>query len=135
MFDLSLDVFKETCHQVDIIIIILFIIVIKVVISIIPVIKCHHRDCHHQHCQAYARSTFDETNSRSFTDDEFRDMIQVFDGDDDYDDDDVDDDDNVLPANSHQSYSHLVGICHNDQRWEYDTVTFPPCKNPSSIYR
>lgn len=25
--------------------------------------------------QAYARSTFDETNSRSFTDDEFRDMI------------------------------------------------------------
>jgi len=27
--------------------------------------------------QAYARSTFDETNSRSFTDDEFRDMIQA----------------------------------------------------------
>ena len=27
--------------------------------------------------KAYARSTFDETNSRSFTDDEFRDMIQV----------------------------------------------------------
>ena len=28
-----------------------------------------------------------------------------------------------------------MGICHNDERWEYDTVTFPPCKNPSSIYR
>jgi len=27
--------------------------------------------------QAYARSTFDETNSRSFTDDEFREMIQA----------------------------------------------------------
>ena len=27
--------------------------------------------------QAYARSTFDETNSRSFTDDEFRDMIKA----------------------------------------------------------
>jgi len=27
--------------------------------------------------QAYARSTFDETNSRSFTDDEFRDMLQA----------------------------------------------------------
>ena len=34
-----------------------------------------------------------------------------------------------LPA-----YSHLVGICHNDEGWEYDTVTFPPCINSSSIY-
>ena len=31
-----------------------------------------------------------------------------------------------LPANYHQSYSHLVGICHNDEGWEYDTVKFPP---------
>ena len=30
------------------------------------------------------------------------------------------------PANYHQSYSHLVGICHNDEGWEYDTVKFPP---------
>ena len=29
------------------------------------------------------------------------------------------------PAYSHQSYSHQVGICHNDEGWEYDTVTFP----------
>ena len=35
-----------------------------------------------------------------------------------------------LPAYSHQSYSHLVGICHNDEGWEYDAVTFPPCINP-----
>ena len=41
----------------------------------------------------------------------------------------------MVPAYSHQSYSHLVGICHNDERWEYDTVRFPPCKNLSSIYR
>ena len=30
------------------------------------------------------------------------------------------------PANCHQSHSHLVGICHNDEGWEYDTVKFPP---------
>merc|ERR1711989_276969 len=30
------------------------------------------------------------------------------------------------PAYSHQSYSHQVGICHNDEGWEYDTVKFPP---------
>ena len=30
------------------------------------------------------------------------------------------------PAYSHQSYSHQVGICYNDEGWEYDTVTFPP---------
>ena len=40
-----------------------------------------------------------------------------------------DDDDNGLPAYSHQSYSHLVGICHHDEGWEHDTVTFPPCIN------
>ena len=43
----------------------------------------------------------------------------------DDDDDDDDDDDIGLPAYSHQSYSHLVGICHNDEWWEYDLVTFP----------
>ena len=48
---------------------------------------------------------------------------------------DDDDDDVGLPAYSHQSYSHLVGICHNDEGWEYDTVTFPPCINQSSIQR
>ena len=26
---------------------------------------------------------------------------------------------------THQSYSHQVGICHNDEGWEYDTVKFP----------
>ena len=41
-------------------------------------------------------------------------------------DDDDDDDDDGLPANYHQSYSHQVGICHNDEGWEYDTVKFPP---------
>ena len=46
----------------------------------------------------------------------------------------IDDDDDGLPAYSHQSYSHLVGICHNDEGWEYDTVTFPPCINSSSIH-
>ena len=46
-------------------------------------------------------------------------------GDDD-DDDDGNDDDDGLPAYSHQSYSHQVGICHNDEGWEYDTVNFPP---------
>ena len=46
---------------------------------------------------------------------------------DDNDDDGDDDDDDGLPAYSHQSYSHLVGICHNDEGWEDDTVTFPPC--------
>ena len=30
------------------------------------------------------------------------------------------------PAYSHQSYSHQVGMCHNDEEWEYDTVKFPP---------
>ena len=35
-------------------------------------------------------------------------------------------DDGGLPAYSHQSYYHQVGICHNDEGWEYDTVTFPP---------
>ena len=30
------------------------------------------------------------------------------------------------PANYHQSHSHHVGICHNDEWWEYDTVKFPP---------
>ena len=40
-----------------------------------------------------------------------------------------------LPAYSHQSYSHQVGMCHNDEGWEYDTVIFPPCINPSSKYR
>ena len=54
-------------------------------------------------------------------------------GGDDGDDDD--DDDDGLPAYSHQSYSHLVGICHNDEGWEYDTVIFPPCTDPSSINR
>ena len=49
------------------------------------------------------------------------------------DDDDDDDDDGGLPAYSHQSYYHLVGICHNDEGWEYDTVTFPPCINLSYI--
>ena len=55
----------------------------------------------------------------------------VHNGDDDCqsvgdDDDDDDDDDDGYPANYHQSYSHLVGICHNDEGWEYDTVKFPP---------
>ena len=40
--------------------------------------------------------------------------------------DDDDDDDDGYPAYSHQSYSHQVGICHNDEGWEYDTVKFPP---------
>ena len=40
-----------------------------------------------------------------------------------------------LPAYSHQSYSHLVGIWVNDEEWEYDTVIFPPCIIPSSINR
>ena len=39
---------------------------------------------------------------------------------------DVDDDDEGYPAYSHQSYSHQVGICHNDEGWEYDTINFPP---------
>ena len=29
------------------------------------------------------------------------------------------------PSYSHQSYSHQVGIWHNDEEWEYDTVKFP----------
>ena len=39
-----------------------------------------------------------------------------------------------LPAYSHQSYSHQVGICHNGEGWEYDTVMFPPCTCKSIIY-
>ena len=50
--------------------------------------------------------------------------------DDDGDDHDDGGDDDGYPAYSHQSYSHQVGICHNDEGWEYDTVTFPPCINP-----
>ena len=51
------------------------------------------------------------------------------DNDDDVDDDsDVGDDDDVLPA-----YSHLVSICHGDEMWEHDTVTFLPCINSSSL--
>ena len=42
------------------------------------------------------------------------------------DDDDDDDDDNGYPAYSHQSYSHQVGICHNDEWRKYNTVNFPP---------
>ena len=38
------------------------------------------------------------------------------DGDDAYDDDG----DDGLPANSHQSYSQQVGICHDDEGWKYD---------------
>ena len=41
----------------------------------------------------------------------------------------------VTTKYSHQSYSHQVGMCHNDEGWEYDTVIFPPCINPSSKYR
>ena len=53
--------------------------------------------------------------------------ILQFDLEEDYRDDDDDyDDDYGYPAYSHQSYSHQVGICHNDEGWEYDTVTFPP---------
>ena len=37
-----------------------------------------------------------------------------------------DDDDDGLPAYSHQSYSQQVRICHYDEGWENDTVTFPP---------
>ena len=50
------------------------------------------------------------------------------DDDDDYDDDDDDDDDydDDYPANYHRSHSHQVGICHDDEGWEYDTVKFPP---------
>ena len=46
--------------------------------------------------------------------------------------DDDDDDNNGLPA-----YFHQVGLCHDDEDWEYDTVTFPPCiiYDLSSIYR
>ena len=45
----------------------------------------------------------------------------------DYDDEnDYDGDNDGYPAYSHQPYSHHVGICHNDESWEYDTVTFPP---------
>ena len=36
------------------------------------------------------------------------------------------DDDDGYPANYHRSHSHQVGICHNDEGWEYDTVKFPP---------
>ena len=49
--------------------------------------------------------------------------------DDDDDDDDVDDDDDGLPAYSHQSYSHQVGLCHYDEGWENDTVTFTMYKS------
>ena len=43
------------------------------------------------------------------------------------DDDDDEDDDNIgYPANYHWSHSHQVGICHDDEGWEYDTVKFPP---------
>ena len=50
------------------------------------------------------------------------------DGEDDDEDDDDDDDDDAydddgddgLPANSHQSYSQQVGICHDDEGWKYD---------------
>ena len=38
-------------------------------------------------------------------------------------DDDNDDDDD---AYYHRSHSHQVGICHDDEGWEYDTVKFPP---------
>ena len=48
-----------------------------------------------------------------------------------YHDDNANDDDDGLPAHSHQSYSHQVGICHNDEGWEYDRVTFPPYINQS----
>ena len=63
------DVLKETRHQVivDIGADINNNIVSVLVFKIMPQYVC----------KAYARSTFDETNSRSFTDDEFRDMIQV----------------------------------------------------------
>ena len=30
------------------------------------------------------------------------------------------------PANYHRSHSHQVGICHDDEGWEYDTVKIPP---------
>ena len=43
----------------------------------------------------------------------------------DHNDHDHDHDDGY-PAYSHQSYSHQVVICHNDEGWEYDTVKFPP---------
>ena len=40
--------------------------------------------------------------------------------------DDDDDDDDGYPAYYHRSHSHQVGICHDDEGWEYDTVKFPP---------
>ena len=36
-------------------------------------------------------------------------------------------DDDGIPTYSHQSYSHQVGTCHDDDGWEYD--------NPSSIWK
>ena len=45
---------------------------------------------------------------------------------DDKDEGDSDGDDDGLPAYYHQSHSHLVGICRNDEGWECDTVRFPP---------
>ena len=49
---------------------------------------------------------------------------------DSYEDDDHhnDDYDDGLPAHSHQ-----VGICHDDEVWEYDI--FSTCMNSSSMYR
>ena len=44
----------------------------------------------------------------------------------DDDENDDDDDDDGYPAFSHQSYSHQLGIYHNDEWWEYDTVNIPP---------
>ena len=64
------DVLKETRHQV------IFDIGADINNNIVSVLV-FLKSCHDMFVKAYARSTFDETNSRSFTDDEFRDMIQV----------------------------------------------------------
>ena len=64
------DVLKETRHQV---IVDIGADINNNIVSVLVFLK----SCHNMFVKAYARSTFDETNSRSFTDDEFRDMIQV----------------------------------------------------------
>ena len=58
-------------------------------------------------------------------DDDDNDNDEDADDDNDNGDDDGDDDDG-LPPHSQQSYSHQVGIYHDDEEWEYDTVEFLP---------
>ena len=74
----------------------------------------------HDECLWYDEVTTDNTISPSSP------SIHIFPTHDDDNDHHGDHGEHGYPAYYHRSHSHQVGICHDDEGWEYDTVKFPP---------